>query len=159
MRELAAFVDEVKPHVMGVCEIDAGDALSLATRFALQWAYRGRQALFWRAPFRAHAVHDRYLPVRAARLFDRRGLLVIDADVDGVPCALAVTQLSSVREQFIVELRFARSHLRGTQPALLFAQMPPYRVGFSDLGFERIHEGIFQRGFAALSLRAAAAII
>lgn len=154
MRALASFVDESEPHVLGVCEIDAGDALSLATRFALEWAYRGRQALFWRTPFRAHAVHDRYLPVRAARLFDRRGLLVVDADADGAPCTLAATQLSAERESLLPELRFARAQLRGARPALLFADMPAHRLGFSDLGFARCADGIFARGFPVETLSA-----
>ncbi len=159
MRQLAAFVDQAKPHVMGVCEIDAGDALSLATRFALQWAYRGRQALFWKTPFRAHAVHDRYLPARAAHLFDRRGLLVVDADLDGAPCMLAATQLSSERESYVPELRFARRHLRGETRALLFADVPAHHEGFSDLGYSEIADGVYERGFPAGALRAANATV
>lgn len=159
MRELAAFVDASAPHVMGICEIDAGDALSLATRFALQWAYRGRQALFWKAPLRAHAVHDRYLPVRAARLFDRRGLLLVDADLDGAPCMLAATEISSEREGYVPEMRFARRHLRGTDRGLLFADAPDYGIGFSDLGFERIADGIFARAFSIAEVRARSATV
>jgi hypothetical protein len=149
MRELAEFVDSAKPNVMGVCEIDAGDALSLATRFVLQWAYRGRQALFWTTPFRAHAVHDRYLPVRAATLFDRRGLLIVDADAGGEPCVLAATQLRGERESYVPELRFARRHLRGPAHALLFADMPRHDRGFADLGYAEIADGIYVRGFSA----------
>lgn len=159
MRELAEFVDSAKPTAMGVCEIDAGDALSLATRFALQWAYRGRQALFWRMPFRAHAVHDRYLPVRAARLFDRRGLLIVDADASGEPCMLAATQLRSERESFVPELRFARRHLRGLARALLFADMPQHQRGFADLGYAQVADGIFVRGFTAEMLEPVTATI
>jgi len=149
MRELAELVDSAKPNVLGVCEIDAGDALSLATRFALQWAYRGRQALFWRTPFRAHAVHDRYLPVRAARLFDRRGLLIVDADASGEPCTLAATQLRGERESYVPELRFACLHLRGAQAALLFADIPQHHRGFADLGYAEVADGVFVRGFSA----------
>lgn len=159
MRSLASFVHDVTPHVMGICEIDAGDALALATRFALEWAYRGRAALFWRAPFRASAVHDRYLPGGAARLFDRRGLLIVDADREGAPCTLAATQLGASRETFVPELRFARSQLRGALPALLFVDMPPYRLDFRDLGLQAIGEGIFARGFARAELQAAAATV
>lgn len=159
MHKLAAFIDSQQPHVMGVCEIDAGDALALATRFAMQWAYRGRQALFWKAPFRAHAVHDRYLPVRAPKLFDRRGLLIVDADLDGTPCTLAATQLSGERGALVAELRFARTHLRGSSNALLFADMPEYRFGFTDLGFERIGDGMYVRGFDPGALSAAAATV
>jgi hypothetical protein len=159
MRELAAFVDSCTAHALGICEIDAGDALSLATRFALHWAYRGRQALFWKTPFRAHAVHDRYLPVRAARLFDRRGLLIVDAELDGAPCMLAATQMSAQREGLVPELRFARKHLRGDRRAVLFVDMPVYRVDFTDLGFSRIADGVYTRGIFAESLRAAVATV
>jgi hypothetical protein len=159
MRELAAFVDSAKPYALGICEIDAGDALSIATRFALQWAYRGRQALFWKTPLSAHAVHDRYLPVRAARVFDRRGLLIVDAQLHGAPCMLAATQMSGERERLIPELRFARKHLRGDRRALLFADMPVYRVAFADLGFARIADGIHARGFSAGSLHAHVATV
>lgn len=154
MRKLAAFLDTVRPHVLGVCEIPAGDALSLATRFAYEWAYRGKQALFWSARFRAHAVHDRYLPSSAARLFDRRALLVVDGALEGAPCMLAATQLDGARESLIADLRFVRRYLRGSGPALLFAQLPDYRIGVSDLGFSRVADGIFERGFAPGALRA-----
>ena len=159
MRKLAAFADAQRPQVMGVCEIDAGDALSLATRFALQWAYRGRQALFWKAPFRAQTVHERYLPVRGARLFDRRALLIVDTELDGEPCTLAATQLSQERGSFVPELRFARAHLRGSQRALVFVDMPEYRTGFADLGLRRVDDGIFARGFDAAVLGTAVAIV
>lgn len=159
MRRLAAFVDERKPQVIGICDIDAGDALSLATRFALQWAHRGRQALFWKMPFHAHDVHDRYLPVRGARLFDRRGLLIVGAELDGAPCMLAATQISGEREGFIPEMRFARRHLRGAQRAMLFADAPDYGIGFSDLGFARIADGIFVRGLFPNELHAQSATV
>jgi len=159
MRELAAFVDACAPHAMGVSDIDAGDALSLATRFALQWAYRGRQALFWQTPFRAHAVHDRYLPVHPARLFDRRGLLIVDAQLHSAPCVLAATQMSAERESFVRELRFARTQLRGHRRALLFVEMPAHRIGLADLGFSQIAHGVFARGFSAQTLRAAIATV
>src|SRR5581483_9148979 len=112
---LASLVDDARPDVLAVCEIEPGDALSLATRFALQWAYRGRQALFWSARVRADAVHDLYLP-RAGRPFERRGLLRVDASLDGDPCALVATQFASDRGERIPELRFARSQLRGCGP-------------------------------------------
>lgn len=159
MRVLASFVDRSQPAVMGISEIDAGDALSLATRFALQWAYRGKQALFWKSPVRAHAVHDCYLPIRAARVFDRRGLLMVDAHIDTEPCTLAATELSAERHAFVPELRFARRHLRGNRRTLLFVDVPVYRVGFTDLGFTRIEEGIFARGFSTGALAASVVTI
>jgi hypothetical protein len=159
MRKLASFVDEAQPHVMGVCDIESGDALALATRFALQWAYRGRQALFWKKPFRVHAVRDHYLPVQSARIFDRRGLLIVDAELSGQACTLAATQLSSEREWYVRELRFARGHLRGDASTLLFADVPAPARRFSDLGFEEICDGIFVRGFSAQALHASSATV
>jgi hypothetical protein len=159
MRKLAAFVSESSPQILGVCEIESGDALALATRFAMQWAYRGRQALFWRAPVRVDRVHDRYLPMRGGRIFDRRGLLVAEAEIDEAPCILAATQLSVQRDSYVPELRFARAHLRGDTPALLFAQAPPPAKRFADLGFQELAEGVFIRGFSAPSVRAVTATV
>lgn len=159
MRKLASFVDTNKPHAMGICDIESGDALAIATRFALEWAYRGRQALFWKAPFRARAVQDRYLPASAARLFERRGLLIVDADCAGEPCMLAATQLSTQREAYIPQLRFVRSRLRGLNSAVLFAGVPDERDRFSDLGFRQIADGIFTRGFALEALHAASVTV
>jgi hypothetical protein len=154
MRSLASFVDEAQPHVMGICEIESGDALAVATRFALQWAYRGHQAIFWKAPFGVRAVHDLYLPVQGARIFDRRGLLILDAELSGQACTLAATQLSSDRASYVRELRFTRGHLRGGDPALVFADVPAPARRFSDLGFAQLGNGIFARRFAAEKLRA-----
>jgi hypothetical protein len=159
MRRLASFVADAKPHVMGICEIESGDALALATRFALQWAYRGRQALFWRAPVHALAVRDRYLPPRARRIFDRRGLLIVDAQIDTVACTLAATEFGADRESYVGELRFARTQLRGAAPALLFVQAPAPAKRFADLGFQERAQGVFVRGFPAADVRAATAIV
>jgi hypothetical protein len=159
MRRLASFVDKVQPHVMGIGDIESGDALALATRFALQWAYRGRQAIFWKAPLHVRTVHDLYLPVQAARIFDRRGLLMVDAELFGEACTVTATQFSSERTWYVRELRFTRGHLRGGEPALLFADVPVAARRFSDLRFEEIGDGIFARGFPAEKLRAVSATV
>lgn len=159
MRKLAGFVADSEPQVLGVCEIESGDALALATRFALQWVYRGRQALFWRTPVRVRAVHDRYLPPRGGRIFDRRGLLVLDGEIDDAACTLAATQFSREREYYVGELRFARAHLRGAAPALLFVEAPVPAKRFGDLGFEEYADGIFARAFPSANLRALTATV
>lgn len=156
MRSLAELFARERPDVLAVCEIDAGDALSIATRFAVQWAYRGRQALFWNDRFNARHVHDLYLPARAARPFDRRGLLRVDATYDSRPCMLAATQFSDEREGRIRELRFARAQLRqSAADAIFFAHLRYRAIAFDDLGFRdvtpdaRSEERIYLRGFAS----------
>jgi hypothetical protein len=139
MRSLASFLAESDPDVMALGEIDAGDALALATRFDRQWAYRGGQALLWNARVTAHEVHDLYLPV-APLAFERRGLLRIDGECDAAPLALFATQFGSDRNN-VREMRFARTHAR-TAPslAMMFVTSPLGRIGFSDLGYEAMEE-------------------
>ncbi len=112
MQRFAAFVDDADPDILAVCEIDAGDALALATRFTREWAYRGAQALFWRAPVRAQVVHDLYLPYVLQRPFDRRGLLRIDAEDASGPLAIFATQFAPDRTAAIAEVRFANKHVQ-----------------------------------------------
>lgn len=159
MRSLAAFVAEREPDVLAICEIDAGDAFALATRFSRQWAYRGAQALFWSEAFVAHAVHDVYLPFALQRPFDRRGLLRVDADHGGEPVALFATQFSAERRIAVPELRFARAQMRRSERRLLaFAQMPRRGVGIQGRGVETLaydeESGlrVCARGFAASSV-------
>ncbi|MGA8841754.1 MAG: hypothetical protein WB491_14795, partial [Candidatus Aquilonibacter sp.] len=75
MRLVAETVASRNAEVFCVHGIDEGDALALATRFDCGYAYRGRQALFWKVRFAAREVLDRYLPGAPLRPFDRRGLL------------------------------------------------------------------------------------
>jgi hypothetical protein len=153
MRRLAGFVDEVRPDAFAVCEIDSGDAFALATRFALQWSYRGRQALYCTGAFVMRAVHDVYLPVRPAHPLDRRGLLRVDAAWQNRACTLATTQIAADRESRIRELRFARSQLRAaTHDAIAFVHLEQRAIAFSDLGFGDVtpeggDERIYVRGF------------
>ena len=120
--------------------IDAGDALALATRFACGWAYRGRQALFWRDGFAAHDVHDRYLPLTPLRPFDRRGFLEVRGDYCGKPLTLIAAQFAKDRSR-LRELRFVRGRLRAISGrALLFVagHDETARIGFTDLRFLRL---------------------
>lgn len=137
MRTLAELVAHRQPDVLCVHDIDAGDALALATRSDLAWAYRGAQALFWSRRVKAHGVHDRYLPIAPLRPFDRRGLLQVDCQTDGLRFTLLATQFSSERALRVRELRFARENVRQIHgPAVLFVSRPDARLGFEDLGFE-----------------------
>ncbi len=165
MRSLAAFVARHQPAVLAVCEVDAGDALALATRFALQWAYRGKQALFWERRFEAFAVRDLFLPFVAARPFDRRGLLRVDGTLAGERCSLFATQIAEARAQRVIELRFARLRVRETSvPAILFVRLPDRRISFGDRGFSDVlgahgaSERIFVRGFGIAEARVEAAL-
>lgn len=154
MLALASLVAREEPQALAVCEIEPGDALSLATRFALQWAYRGRQALFWRDVFNVREVADLYLPARADRPFDRRGFIAADASYEARRCALVTTQFAIERSSRIPELRFARAQLRSVAyDAVLFAYLRNRAIAFEDLGFRDIApedaraERMYVRGF------------
>jgi hypothetical protein len=124
-----------------VHRITAGDALALATRFDLGWAYRGGEALFWTAHFSAFAVHDTYLPAAARWPFERRGLIRIDGAYGQHPLALVATQLSNDRAARIRELRALRAELRAIAGStMLFAggMNGSERIAFGDLGLRCI---------------------
>lgn len=144
MRSLAAFCDAFDPDVLALTEVESGDALALATRFARQWLYRGNQALFWKTTLRARRIHDAYLPFSPLHPFERRGLLRIDLESpDGQTLAAFATAVGDGRDQRIRETRYVRTQLRMTSgPAILFARIPVLRTGFKDLDFR----GIAQRG-------------
>lgn len=124
---------------MAIAEIDAGDALAMATRFDREWAYRGAQALLWKRTFTAHDVHDLYLPAPVLRPFDRRGLLRVDGDYAGANLHVFATQFAADRNG-IRDLRFARNAVRSvTGDVLLFISDPvASRVGFTDLGLQTL---------------------
>jgi hypothetical protein len=137
MRKLAAFVAASNFDVFAVCDVESGDALALATRFALQWAYRGRQALFWTARYQAKACRDEYLPFNPARPFERRATIQIEGACDGSALTLFATRFSDDRGAWIPQLRVVRSSLRAAEgAALLFAGSPQKTGAFADLGFE-----------------------
>lgn len=152
MRSLAALLAAEDPDLAALSEIDAGDALATATRFDLQWAYRGGQALLWKRRVIAHAVHDLYLPVSALRPFDRRGLLRVDADIANVPVHVFATQFAGDRSA-IRDLRFARTAVRGVAGnVLLFVcGSAASRIGFADRGLQSAAPApqlaIWTRGF------------
>ncbi len=140
IREFAERIAAEQPALFAIHGIDAGDALALATRFDCGWAYRGRQALFWRDGFAVHEVHDRYLPIVPLRPFDRRGLLEVRGDYAGKPLVLIAAQFAKDRSR-IRELRFVRGELRRISGrALLFVagHYESARIGFGDLGFLRM---------------------
>ncbi|MDP9018122.1 MAG: hypothetical protein M3N19_07365 [Candidatus Eremiobacteraeota bacterium] len=154
-RSLAALIARLDPQVFGVCEIDAGDALAIATRFAMQWGYRGGQAVFWKPRFTALTIRDEYLPFSAARPFERRGLLRIALRNEREHIKMVATQIGSERDVRIRELRHLRNALREERdPCVVFSILPPGRIGLEDLGFKRAgclgvdNEAIYTRGFA-----------
>ena len=139
-RRFAERIAAEQPEFFAIHGIDAGDALALATRFDCGWAYRGRQALFWRDAFSVHEVYDRYLPIAPLRPFDRRGLLEVRGDYAGQPLVLIAVEFAKDRTR-IRELRFVRRELRRiTGRALLFVagHFESARIGFRDLGFLRL---------------------
>ncbi len=166
MRALAALVAREEPNILAVCEIDPGDALSLATRFALQWAYRGRQALFWSDEFRAREVDDLRLPAPPVRPLERRGFVRVDATYQGRSCVLVTTQFAQKRIARVPQLRFARVQLRsGPHDALVFAHLAERKIAFEDLGFRDVTgaaapaERVFVRGFDDVAMTAVVATV
>ena len=157
MRSLAAFLARSNADMFAVCEIDAGDALALATRFALQWGYRGGQALFWKPALNAAAVRDAYLPFSPLRPFERRGFVHVPLAVGAMRFAAIATQIGRERPQRVRELRYLRSRLRELEgAAILFGIIGSSRVDLYDLGFVRAgcrgadDETIYARGFRVL---------
>ena len=149
--------------MLGVSGIEPGDALSLATRFALQYAYRGGQALFWNQRFDARLIEDLYLPAGSALQIERRGFLLVEGVLRARPCTIAVTQFDAQRNRRVAELRYARTRLRAAGSyAFLFAAMPPGRIGITDLGFMALpaaQESIWMRGAQTEAVEAAAIIV
>lgn len=154
MRSLAAFIESVKPDICAVCDIESGDALALATRFIMQWAYRGGQAVFWNKHAQATEILDEYLPFSPRRPFERRGLVRVDLRVGSWPARVYATQIGAERDQRIRDLRYLRAALRDTSGAcMLFCVSPPSRIEYGDLGFTRAGcrgvdgETLWLRGF------------
>jgi hypothetical protein len=151
-------VNEYDPALLAVCDIDAGSAYALATRFVREWVYRGRQALFWTNAFTAGAVHDFYLPFAPGRPFDRRGLLQVDGSFEDSAFVVFATQIADGREG-VPELRFVRHTVRAANAprALAFAQTADRRIGLRGLGFEEIGPRdarelqVYARGLRGLS--------
>jgi hypothetical protein len=163
MRKLAEFMSKEQPDIIAVCEIGSGDSRTLATRFAMQWAYRGRQALLWNEVFSPVAVHDLYLPAR--RPIDRRGFVRVDGTLLDRSCTLATTQFAASRNPRIPQIRFARTQLRKAEnDAVFFALVTDRGIGFEDLGYRELastqeSERVYLRGFDAIEMRVAIATV
>ncbi|MGA8533554.1 MAG: endonuclease/exonuclease/phosphatase family protein [Candidatus Tumulicola sp.] len=137
MRALAQCVSALDPDVLALSEVDAGDALAVATRFDRQWAYRGGQAVLWNRRFVAVKVHDLYLPATPLAPFERRGLLRVDGRCDSTELTLFAARFAPARA-CVRDLRFTRSAIRASGAAriVLFLTDPPGagRASFGDLG-------------------------
>ena len=120
MRSLASFYDARKPDVLAIARMTPGDALALATRFSLQWAYRGRQAVFWQNAFTNARCEDPYLPFHLTRPLDRRALVRVDVENASGTVTLAATQFARTETQRIPELRFVRKVLRAVERRAIF---------------------------------------
>jgi hypothetical protein len=159
MRKLAELLAGAQPDILAVSEIGSGDSRSLATRFALQWAYRGRQALFWRAPFEPARIADLYLPMRTP--LRRTGFVRVDGALAKVACTLAATQFARGRESRAAQVTFARAQLRTAKAdALFFACAADPPIDVTDLGFvQRANDAraslhVFARGFDRVKIDA-----
>ncbi|MFN2529156.1 MAG: hypothetical protein ABR584_10625 [Candidatus Baltobacteraceae bacterium] len=120
----------------------------------MQWGYRGGQAVFWKPALASGPIRASYLPFSPLRPFERRGMVAVDLQFGAHKVGVLATQIGTARDGRIREWRYVRSALRrraGT--ALLFAAVPPSRIGLTDLGFVRVgcrgvdDECIFVRGF------------
>lgn len=89
-----------------------GDALAFATRFDLQWAYRGSQALFWQSAFERAQCTDLYLPLHLRRPFQRRGLVQVHVECAQRAFTITLTQFSPERDVRAIEMQFVRTSLR-----------------------------------------------
>lgn len=159
MRSLAAFCDGFDPDLLALTEVESGDALALATRFARQWLYRGNQAIFWKTTLRARRIHDAYLPFSPLHPFERRGLLRIDLEAaDGRALSAFATALGDGRDQRIREMRYVRTQLRMTNgSSIVFARIPVLRTRLDDLSFRCVAQRGAERIFAR-DIRGAAII-
>ena len=154
LREILAFAQRESPDVLAAGDIDPGDALTIATRLALEWAYRGGQAIFWNARFDPAEISEAYLP-RSPAVLKRRGLLVVRGAIDGMQLTIAATQVDAAREQRIRQLRFVRERLRGADPAIAFAPIGAGRIALDDLGFARAESACtWVRGIPRENVRA-----
>jgi hypothetical protein len=139
MLSLAAFIDKHQPDLLALSDIEPGDALALATRFARRWAYRGGVAILWNDCFAVTRIRDLYLPSTPIAALERRGFLCVEGRCDAGPLALFATRFTRERER-IREVRFARTAVRQwPDDGLIFTADAPKGPGaFRDLGFASI---------------------
>ena len=150
MRALAQYVASKTPAVLAVSGIGAGDARSLATRFGLQWVYRGRQALFWDQHFTATRIDTAYVQARSP--LRRTGLIEVHGMLSNEQCTLAVThiaaesapvQLDSVVKRLLLHGARAVVCIRSHRPASaliargLTVVTPPQELQVFARGFDR----------------------
>ena len=153
LREVLAFAQRESPDVLAAGDVDPGNALTIATRLAMEWAYRGGQAIFWNARFEPAEISEAYLP-RGPGMLKRRGFLAVRGTIAGVALMIAATQLDASREQRIPQLRFVRERLRGAGAAIVFAPIGTGRVTLTDLGYARMDSACtWARGIPPESVR------
>lgn len=158
-RKLAAFIVAQSPRLFAVSAIPPGDARSLATRFALQWAYRGRQAIFWDASFTAERITADYLP--GALPLRATGLVRVDGELRG-PCTLLTSEFSSLQTRRSAQLQFAYERMAAAhRRAIVFANIAMSEVA-SELQFNLKPTGddhlpVYIRGFDDYVVRAVSA--
>ncbi len=153
MRSLAQFFARIDPEILALCEIDAGNALSLATRFVRHYAYRGGQALFLKSSIAITAVRDEHVPLWPSRPFDRRGVVCVKARHGNGNISILTAKIAREREQRAAEIRHLRNVVRALEtPAVLFINLP-HQAALHFPGYERVafarplSERIYQSGF------------
>ncbi len=153
MRSLMQFLARTDPEIFALCEIDAGDALAVATRFVRQYAYRGGQAVFLRNSVDITAVRDDYVPLWPGRPFDRRGVVWVQARYGSRRVSVLTAKLASGREQRAAEIRHVRTIVRALErPAVVLIHcsrdaalhFPRYQA----VAYPRpVSERVYQAGF------------
>ncbi len=153
MRSLAAFLARTDPEIFALCEIDAGNALALATRFVRQYAYRGGQALFLKSSGSITAVSDEPVLLWPSRPFDRRGVVCVKARRGNGMVSVLTAKIASRRKQRAAEVRHLRNIVRALEtPAILFVHLT-HEAALHFPGYERVafaralSERIYQSGF------------
>ncbi len=153
MRSLAQFLAGTDPDIFALCEIDAGDALAVATRFERQYACRGGQALFLKGGVEITAARDQQVPLWPSRPFDRRAVVWAQARYGEHRVSILTAKIAGGREQRAAEIRHVRKVVRSlAKPAVLFIHLardaalhfPQYeRVA----AHRPVSERVYQSGF------------
>lgn len=160
MRALAEYLARKKPAVAAISRIGAGDARSLATRFGLQWVYRGRQALFWDQRFSAIRVDTAYVQARLP--LRRTGLIEVEGMLAEERCTLALTEVAS--ESAAAQLDSVVNRLLLHSPrALVCIRCHPPAIALAQRGLARMTPEqdlqVFARGFDPGGVEAVTATI
>lgn len=153
MRSLAQFLADTDPDIFALCEIDAGDALAVATRFARQYACRGGQALFLKSSVEITAARDEPLPLWGGRPFDRRAVLWVQGRYGERGVSVLTAKIASGREQRSAEIRHIRNVARSLEsPAVLLIHLNREAVlhfpRYQRVSYHRpLSERVYQSGF------------